>query len=414
MSLLKPFYPPGSFLAPRVMEELRPMSALAETEGESPSSALASVAGDMPMLCHPAALGPEALSAMADCGLTPPSEVDYYQSRAEYLALLSARVAAGGRAVATFPMPPGLMPDDGWVVPPAALAMLNDKVSLSDLVPPQNLPRRRVVAGADQVSAALAELRPPVVVKAGGRPGAAGGAGVMVVRSRRHVARARERLAGLDQLIVEQLVVARRNICVQVAVLPDGTLRRLGGSNQICAASGLYLGNRITGAPLSEAALDLAQTIAAAGAQRGFRGIAGFDILEPESGPPLAIDLNFRPNGSTPLLLLHGSLGRARGLPCAQYVISSTKLTLSAALTRLRPGFEAGWLLLVGAYDPARIGQTERPRWVRLIVMAEDEAQLDRRIAALGRAGLDPVLPRRNVVSRVLAGLAPRKNGELA
>lgn len=414
MSLLKPLYPPGSFLAPRVMEELRPMSAPAETEGESPSSALASVAGDMPMLCHPAALGPEVLSAMADCGLTPPGEVDYYHSRAEYLALLSARVAAGGRAVATFPMPPGLVPDEGWVVPPATLAMLNDKVSLADLVPPRNLPRRRVVTGADQVAAALAELRPPVVVKAGGRPGAAGGAGVMVVRARRHAARARKRLAGLDQLIVEDLVVARRNTCIQVAVLPDGTLRRLGGSDQICAASGLYLGNRITGAPVSEAAFDLALTIAAAGAQRGFRGIAGFDILEPEAGPPLAIDLNFRPNGSTPLLLLHGSLGRARGLPCAQYLISSTKLTLSAALTRLRPGFEAGWLLLVGAYDPARIGQSERPRWVRLIVMAEDEAQLNRRVAALGRAGLDPALPRRNVLSRVLAAVAPRKDGGLA
>ena len=53
-----------------------------------------------------------------------------------------------------------------------------------------------------------------------------------------------------------------------------------------------------------EAVIEAGRRIMEIGVSQGFHGVAGFDLLVDDQGEVYAIDLNFRQNGSTDMLLL--------------------------------------------------------------------------------------------------------------
>lgn len=388
MHTISSLYPDRCFLAPRVMEE---MSRWTPFSDEGVSGALIAVAGEMAMICHQAACLPATLAAIVGCGLTPAPTILPYSTRAQYLEHMAGCIGAGQRAITTFPTPDGLFADEAFLVAPRLQRWLNDRTSLPDLVPHENLPSRRLVEGAEQIEAALLSLPLPAVVKAADCAGSSGGAGVTIARAARHRRRAHRRFADCAAIIVEEFIPARQNVCVQVAILPDGTLRLVGGSAQICSPGGLYMGS-LAGPDigLPEGSGALALIIAARAAQAGFRGIAGFDILQGPDGRLFVIDLNFRPNGSTPLLSVLARLGPDRGYPFARFMLCTSDDGLEAALSRLGADFSAGWLVLTGAYDDGAV-----PARLRLVVLAENQHHLALRLRYLERKGLRILAPRR-------------------
>lgn len=388
MHSMSPFFPERCFLAPRVMEEVSRWTPFSD---EGVSGALLGVAAGLDVICHQAACLPVTMSAISDCGLKLPDSVLPYTTRGEYLDHMAACISTGQKAVTTFPTPDGLFEDAAYLVAPRIQRWLNQRCSLPALVPADHLPPRRLVEGAEQIDAALKSLRLPAVVKAADSAGASGGAGVAIARAARHRRRALRRFADCSAVVIEDFIPARTNICVQVAVLPDASVQLIGVSAQICSPGGLYMGS-LAGPDIKQpsGAADLALTMGARAAALGFRGVAGFDMLETADGRLFAIDLNFRPNGSTPLLLVLSGLGSERGLPHARFVLCTSADRLDKALSRLGADFSAGWLLLTGAFDD----QSAPPR-LRLVVLAETPQQLALRLRHLERKGLRILAPRR-------------------
>ncbi|WP_216824708.1 ATP-grasp domain-containing protein [Paragemmobacter aquarius] len=364
---------------------------------EGVSGALLGVAAGLDLICHQAACLPVTKSAISDCGLKLPDSVLPYTTRGEYLDHMAACISTGKTAVTTFPTPDGLFDDSAYLVAPRIQCWLNQRGSLPALVPAENVPPRRLVEGAGLIDSALKSLRLPAVVKAADSAGTSGGAGVAIARAARHRKRARHRFADCSAIIIEDFIPARTNICVQVAVLPDASVQLIGASAQICSPGGLYLGS-VAGPDIRQpsGSSALALTIAARAAALGFRGIAGFDILENADGQLFAIDLNFRPNGSTPLLLVLAGCGGARGFAHARFVLCTSADRLDQVLSRLGADFSAGWLVLTGAFD-----DKSAPARLRLVVLGESPQQLTLRLRQLERKGLCILAPRRTPLVKV-------------
>ena len=402
MVSLAEFAPEGTFIAPRLMEELQPGSPFAGLEAEALSGALLAVSGNLPILAHPAASTAPLLDAIAASGLQPPTAIGQYDSREDYVARVRARMAAGGRAWFTHAVPLGLFPEEPTLVSPSIMQDLNLRTAIERLVPSENQPNRRVIEGSADVARALAQLRPGLVVKDAQLPSSSGGAGVWVLRQQRHVRRASVGLEGSSRIVIEDRIAYTANRCVQCVVTGENEVAFLGSSAQITGASGIYLGNRLDpAAPVSPQTSALAVTIATAAARMGYRGIAGFDILERADGPPVAIDLNFRPNGSTPFLLAFQSLGPTRGFAAADLVYGRAAPGAAALLARLRPMIHDGWLAVLSLFDPREAGHPNASITARLLVMGPDMGDVHRRRKALRAAGLLLADERPSLVQRV-------------
>lgn len=402
MITLAELVPEDTFIAPRLLEEMQPGSPFVGQQAEALSGALLAVCGSLPILAHEAASTAPLLDAIAASGLSPPTAVDRFDSRDGYVARVCERMAQGGRAWFTCPVPLGLFPDEPIVVPPSLIADLNLRSAIDRLVPPENRTKRRVIEGRADVAQALAALRPGLVVKDARLPSSSGGTGVWVLRRKRHVTRARTGLAGADRIVIEARVPYTANFCVQCTCAGKNEVAFLGSSMQRTRASGIYLGNRFDPAaqPSSETCA-LAMTIAAAAAQLGYRGIAGFDILEREDGPPVAIDLNFRPNASTPFLMAFGALGAARGFDMADLIFATSDTPSRVLLARLWPLIHEGWLVVLGLFDPQVASMPNGPTNMRLMVMGRDLNEIQRHRKTLRRAGLALADERLSPVQRI-------------
>lgn len=81
----------------------------------------------------------------------------------------------------------------------------------------------------------------------------------------------------------------------------------LGSAKQLTNAYGFYNGN-INAINVPEQVIQAGYEIMDIAVKEGFIGIAGFDLLVDQQGVVYAIDLNFRQNGSTSMLLLKDAL----------------------------------------------------------------------------------------------------------
>ncbi len=81
----------------------------------------------------------------------------------------------------------------------------------------------------------------------------------------------------------------------------------LGTAHQITDKYGFYAGNENV-QDVPQQVIDAGREIMENGVKLGFFGVAGFDLLLDKNDDVFAIDLNFRQNGSTSMLLLQEEL----------------------------------------------------------------------------------------------------------
>lgn len=260
------------------------------------------MAGRTPVLCHRGALTPESLLLLRSAGLPLPDVVTY-GDEASYRRVLAAAPERGVRYQHVHPAreaPPG-----SYRVSRALLSWLNNKAHADRLVPARALPRR-VLLGPDPAGA-VRRQRHPLVLKVASDDSVGGGYGVRICRSVAESARAVAALRPGGALVAEEFVAVRRSWCLNYAVGADGSVRCLGGAEQLTDAAGHYRGNTL-GGPAPERLVALGREVVEAAAGRGYAGFAGLDIVETDDHRDLVIDLNFRLNGSTSAVLLrHGS-----------------------------------------------------------------------------------------------------------
>jgi hypothetical protein len=315
------------------------------------------IRGTMPMLCSAGTLAGAAVVAdlSADALSVPTDGITSFTDEADYAAALE-RLTSGGVAIVTqHRHPESLLPAGLSWVPPEIQGVLNDKGSLEELVPERGRPRRRVGDPRDAAWVhALRRASLPMMIKAATRQSTGGGTlDVVPCFTASDLDTALDALADSERLVAEEWIDNRaRHLCVNAAVLPDGSVSYVGSAEVISSGSGAYLGNWIGDADASSSTKELVLEIARAGGSMGYRGLLGIDVAELPDGSTLAYDLNFRLCGSTaPLLLAPAVLG-ASGERVARSRPWLIDMALPRAARRLEQARAVG-LIPTAVFDPA-------------------------------------------------------------
>lgn len=386
---LDAIYPAGTFLAPR-REDDGPAWAPAEAHStEFMTANLIVCAGGLPMLVQKAAMSPAGLAAMERCGVGIGTAIEVYGTPGDYDLAVERRQRRGETAAFVHCPASGRSSRAPTLVEAERLRYLNDKRNVARLAGAENVPARRLVDLTDP--AERAALKVPIVLKAATDEPGAGGADVAICHGRRHLRRALSRFSGVEKAIAESYVDAAQNWCLQYAVLPDGAVRDMGASEQVCMRNGVHAGNLLVAdrSP-PPAAVSLGLAIAAEGSRLGFRGVCGFDILVDRGGKPYAIDLNFRPVSST--AFVHETLRRKTGSGAghlARLAFCQSDCSLPTMIERCAPGLRDGWLVLLATFDPEHGGLGAGPARLRVAILADDRRTLRRREAALAASGIE-------------------------
>jgi hypothetical protein len=269
------------------------------------------IAGNMPVLCSRSTVDPRALRLLELTGLAIGSRLVVYDDAASYLEILNQ---PSRRWVVQHIHPVNEIPPKQYWIQRDLLAFLNNKANLGNLVSKACVPARRSFAKGSPIERKA--VRYPVVVKVASDESISGGLGVRICRDAAAFEEALELFGTARRLILESHLPIRRNLCIQFAILPDGTVSYIGAAEQVIDAKGAYLGNWLDQTLAPSPAAKLACRLAAERAARaGYRGVAGFDTAELGDGRVFIFDINFRLNGSTLPLFFHQALTARYGKP---------------------------------------------------------------------------------------------------
>jgi len=343
------------------------------------------IAGDMPTLCHRAAVLPETLALFRDAGAELRADIDTYHDHASYLDQVGKLSGLGWRFVHQFVQPAAeIARATGWV-DGDLVSRLNNKCGLDKLVPPNHVPRRLLTPPEDLRADSF-----PCVVKACSDQSSGGGVDVRVCHGPEDVAEARRYFRDCDRAVVEEWLDIAENLCLNYAILGLSDVRYLGVAEQIVDEQGGFHGNRIAvGTEASALARRVTEEIARSAAALGYRGIAGLDVAVLRDGQVRVLDLNFRLNASTRALLLREAIAARFGatlLHAASFKMAAPFATL---LSVARAALERGELVPLSVFSAEAAGYpagTEN----RLsgIVPGRDRDEIEERLGRLSRSGL--------------------------
>lgn len=348
-------------------------------------------AGRLPVICHEAAATPAALQLLRDCGLSLPAEIIPYRDDEHMRALVTREARRGRRIGIAYTSRRLLAPAESYVNDPHLHAALNDKANLARLLPPEAVPRRRIVE-ASELPDLLRDgrTRLPVVLKACSRLGSGAGCDVAICRSADDLEPARRRLASAERVVVEEFHDFAENWCLHFAIGEGGAMY-CGAAEQVCDDAGTYQGNwcEQDGDPGPEA-IELALHAARTGWSLGYRGFLGVDVGRTTGGRWLAFDLNFRVNGSTIQVLLRDSVAAAWGT-AASRLCGGVRFRgpFAAMLDRLRAFHARRALVPLLAFDLERADPAERDPVCHLLAVGRSRAAVGAVLAGLAEAGFE-------------------------
>jgi hypothetical protein len=354
-------FPKGTVFAPRsTAERTRWAFSMPMSLDTSTGNAM-TVMGRMPLICHRAVATAPALEFLRSAGHTLSPDMVTYETEEEAVELALARANQGQRLAYICPPPEALENSPNLLLPVREYNFLNNKANMPCLVDPRFLPQRQMVPpdGLDELSAR--PLERPVFLKVACSGASGGGLDVRYCPDAQSWSDAlewlRDRCDGITGLLIEEAVDIRTCWCLNVGVCQTGT-RYLGAATQLFAEPGHQSGSRIDPDDQPPAqAVELALAIAEKARLRGFLGVAGFDIGSSPQGGLYVFDLNFRTNGSTPQVLLHGAATSRAGVRISQSWHSVIPGPLEPLLERLTPFADAGRFVPTRFYAATEVSQ---------------------------------------------------------
>lgn len=268
-----------------------------------------SLIADVPVLVHEATQTEKARKLFQLAGLHFPEQPYVYDSKKDYDDVLKKWSAERKQIVLQYIHDVDTVDRDAYWMDAELLNYLNSKAYLRDIVPDKYVPEREVVS-SKQLAEALKRWELPFVLKPGDETPTAGGYGVQICHTNEQleVAKALFTQEGAENVIIEKYVEEIANYSCQYAYSPKIGLQYLGTSVQITDDEGIYAGNVMV-SDVPEAVIQAGLEIMQSGVDKGYIGVAGFDLLWTAEGEVRAIDLNFRLNGSTSMLMYADSLG---------------------------------------------------------------------------------------------------------
>ena len=163
--------------------------------------------------------------------------------------------------------------------------------------------------------------------------------------------------------------------CVNLAINESG-VRYLGAATQVFSRPGLQIGSLIdpTDQPTSEI-IDITLAIGDVARQRGYVGIAGFDIGIDASGHAWVFDLNFRITACTVQILLHDSTCRRINGRISKSLGLNIPGPLAPALERLTPFVDRGCFVPQRLYE--RTPGVDQFSVITAILIATDQDEVN-------------------------------------
>ncbi|MBI5973797.1 L-aspartate--L-methionine ligase LdmS [Staphylococcus caledonicus] len=269
------------------------------------------ISNKMPMIVHEASVTDRLQQLFEIVGRSIPSHIYKFHNRETYEEVFNQIVNKEKKKIYfQYIHSEDVITDDCYAVDKEVFVALNNKARIPEWTNHKYLPEREIVSIND-FKARIKDWSFPFVIKPGDDLPTAGGYGVMICYNEEDLEKATQRIFeasdATDNLIIEQKIEAVKNFCVQYAYSEELGIQYLGTAHQITNEYGFYAGNENVH-DVPQQVIDAGREIMENGVKLGFFGVAGFDLLLDEHGDVFAIDLNFRQNGSTSMLLLQDEL----------------------------------------------------------------------------------------------------------
>lgn len=333
---------------------------------------------EMPVVVHEATVTDKTEALFNAVGFDMPNGFRVYNTRESYEQVLRDALADGEKIFFQYAHEEELVPGDNYVVPRDKFLALNNKSILDKWTKGKFLPKRDVVA-IEEFENIVRKWSLPFVIKPGDEHPTAGGYGVMLCYTQEDVERSIKRVReaeGTEQMIIEQFIEPVHNYCVQYAYSEELGIKFIGSSQQITEKYGKYRGN-IIDHDIPQNVIDAGMEIMRNGVEAGYVGIAGFDLLVDSEGAIYAIDLNFRQNGSSSLLLLDSVLSGDYKKFLAYYSDGDNAKFFDVILNEVK----AGYLFPLAYYNGDYKEKDEFPSRF-ICIWHGDEAVVESRVKA--------------------------------
>ncbi|WP_436855826.1 L-aspartate--L-methionine ligase LdmS [Staphylococcus caeli] len=265
------------------------------------------IANHMPVIVHEASVTEKLALLFEAVGKSMPTNVIRFKDQQSYEhTLKTLAIEEDKKIYFQYIHGDDILTKDYYALDKDVFVALNNKARIPEWTNNQYLPKREVVAINDFADA-VSSWEFPFVLKPGDDLPTAGGYGVMICYNEADLTKAKQRIDNAkdqtDTMIIEQKIEAVANYCVQYAYSEQEGIRYIGTSDQITDAYGYYSGNE-NAKDVPDKVIQAGHEIMEIGVSKGYFGVAGFDLLLDKHGDVFAIDLNFRQNGSTSMLLL--------------------------------------------------------------------------------------------------------------
>ena len=338
------------------------------------SGGMLTVAGSMPVVCSAGFITEPAAELLFLAGLELGSQMVPFGAGESMT--VAGRVDRANELVFSHALPVGHPLNARSWIERELQVFLNNKANLSLLAPDGHFPERTLV---DRASFFRSPHRPPpFVVKAVTDQSTAGGYAIKLCRTSADIETAAARFAALDQVVIEEMLDIAEAPCLNFMIDAAGRTVFLGHADQILSAEGQHCGNWIDRrATLAQAVIEVASAIVHKAAAMGYRGIAGIDIALTSDGRILALDLNFRTNGSTPALLLAPAIMGTLGKDVVLSRRFKGRGTAADFARALEPYVRRSQLVPLSLFDPVAAGYASAPPVVQALIPAASRGEAE-------------------------------------
>nr|WP_263315045.1 ATP-grasp domain-containing protein [Mammaliicoccus sp. Marseille-Q6498] len=263
----------------------------------------------MPMIVHEANLTENVKELLALVDEEIPDNLYTFFDKESYEALLQQLTKEKKKIFFQYIHGEHLCHDEDYAIYKPKFIDLNNKTKIAQWTGGKFLPRREII-DTEAFEERIKHWELPLVIKPGDELPTAGGYGVMICYTEADLEKASQRIkkaTGTKQVIIEQFIEEVDNYCVQYVYSEKTGIRYIGAVKQLTNKYGFYNGN-INSQEVPQSVIDAGYEIMKNAVEYGYKGVSGFDLLIDKNGDVFAIDLNFRQNGSTSMLLLKDRL----------------------------------------------------------------------------------------------------------
>ncbi|WP_323704192.1 L-aspartate--L-methionine ligase LdmS [Mammaliicoccus sp. Dog046] len=267
------------------------------------------IISDMPMIVHEACITKNAKDLLSLVALEIPNNIHTFYDQSSYEALIKQLCHQNKKIFFQYIHGDHLCETESYAVNKSTFIDLNNKTKIEQWTGGKYLPQREIV-NVEDFENRVKQWTLPIVIKPGDELPTAGGYGVMICYNEEDLNQAIKRINAATEtknIIIEQFIEEIQNYCVQYSYSKEQGIQYLGAVQQLTDKYGFYNGN-VNLNEVPESVIEAGYEIMKNGVEHGYTGVSGFDLLIDKNEDVYAIDLNFRQNGSTSLLLLQERL----------------------------------------------------------------------------------------------------------